>query len=293
MAIRLVNPAIRRLWLNCRALAMVLTGRTVGLRELAESYDDVAASYDTSWLVHLREVTDRLLDALPEREYGTIFDLGCGTGHTTSRLACRFPSASIAAVDVSGEMLQRCRKSVASPSITFRCADMLAFLREQEAESVDAIVSAWAIGYSNPARVAAEAARVLRPGGILAFVVNYLDTMQAVFGAFRHCMRTYPEHVVRITIPRFPRNRKAVERMLHRCGFAASRIDEGHRMIRGEHGGEPLLPWLLGTGVLAGFDRMMPLRDSAAVRRTFERRLAARWQPLTHHYVSAVATRNA
>ena len=55
--------------------------------------------------------------------------------------------------------------------------------------------------------------------------------------------------------------------------------------------GRRLLPWLLRTGTLAGFDALLPLAETGPVADTFEACLAADPEPLQHHYALAVAVR--
>jgi trans-aconitate 2-methyltransferase len=52
----------------------------------------------------LRPALD-LIARLPEASSGTVWDLGCGTGHITALLAERFPDADVHGLDSSAEML--------------------------------------------------------------------------------------------------------------------------------------------------------------------------------------------
>ena len=56
----------------------------------------------------LRPALD-LIAAIPDGEPDVIYDLGCGPGNVTMRLADRWPDARITGIDSSPEMLQRAR----------------------------------------------------------------------------------------------------------------------------------------------------------------------------------------
>lgn len=283
-----MKALIRRVKLNLNVAGLVLTNRWLRGSDVACSYDQIAPHYDDNWLQHLRAVTDSLLSTIPDRHYTDILDLGCGTGYTTAHLSSRYTWSRMTALDISQGMLRHCRERVGRSDLRYVCDDMLAYLRKQETDSLDLIVSAWAIGYSVPARVVSEAARVLRPGGVFAFVVNYLDTLEPVFDALRFCMRRYPDRVRKVIFPRFPRNRQTVLRRLARTGMGVLHDKEGCQLIRAHPDSEEgILFWLLRTGVLAGFDRMMPLGTDPELSAAFENHLIDNWRPLTHHYIMA------
>lgn len=55
-------------------------------------------------------MASRLLDLLPrDASIETILELGCGTGHLTRLLVDRFPTATLAATDISKPMLEQAR----------------------------------------------------------------------------------------------------------------------------------------------------------------------------------------
>ncbi|MBK8979123.1 MAG: methyltransferase domain-containing protein [Planctomycetes bacterium] len=279
----------RRLWLNVRMAGHALRGRWLGPAQVGSSYDAIAAHYDESWQRHLRGVTDALLERLPETlPRGSIVDLGCGTGYATSWLASRHPDRSLIAVDVSAAMLARAQERVTA-HVDWRRADMLEVLRTLPGRSVALVASAWAIGYSRPVALIHAAARALGPGGILAFVVNRLDTLPGVFGAFVATMREHPGAVRLALWPRFPRSAARTAGWLRAAGFTAVHVDAGAVPIRPPDDGRPLADWLETTGVLAGFDGVLPLREPGPVRDTFRAHLCARTEPLEHRYVMAIA----
>jgi len=99
----------------------------------------------------------------------------------------------VTALDISAGMLDAARRRVgAAPDVTWIQDDMLAFLLRRAAGQAALILSTWAIGYSHHRQVLREAGRVLAPGGVLAFIVNYADTLAPVFHAFHRCLARHP-----------------------------------------------------------------------------------------------------
>lgn len=272
--------------LNLRVCGLALRNRWIEQGEVANSYDRLAVDYEKSWLEHLRPVTYQLLERLPERIDGLVFDLGCGTGETTRQLAERYPHAAIRAQDISSGMLSEAQRFQDRPSINYSCGDMLLFLEQQSAESATIVLSAWAIGYSNPSAIIHEAFRVLKPGGRFAFVVNLMDTLRPVYIAFRKTMQRYPDKLETLARPRFPRSWKQVERQALAAGFKTEWHQEDRLPVCSARKAE--LSWLLNTGILAGFDSMLPLRQNPEVAQYFNDCLQAQSGMLEHHYMMAV-----
>jgi ubiquinone/menaquinone biosynthesis C-methylase UbiE len=278
--------------LNVMAVSLAIRGKWLSNDDVAASYDRAAASYDDSWLAQLRETTDRFLDLLPAPPADKpILDLGCGTGYTTRRLSAMFPQHAIAAVDISTEMLARAREKIHSARVELTCVDMLEFLRRQPDRNAAMITSAWAIGYSQPAKVIAEAGRVLPENGLLGFVVNYRDTLQPIFLSFRKCMARFASSLQKIALPQFPRDFAAINNMLARGGFEVVSQEDGYQSIRKPPAEQNYLQWMLKTGVLAGFDSMLPLKENGPVADYFEQLLHDSRLPFDHHYVIVIARR--
>ena len=328
-----LRQILNRIRLNLRAAKLALTGRWLTPGDVAVSYDALAATYQANWLTHLCRTTDRLHEQLPVCASPTmhIIDLGCGTGYSTAFLAQKYPTANITAVDISGEMINQAKATLANPvtagngaqrsdriitpnnpvtpfvsltsfpaaNVQFAQGDMLRYLESQPGQSCDLVFSAWAIGYSAPAKIIAEAYRVLRPGGTLAVIVNRLSTMPAVFAAFRKTMRAFPASLEKAMWPRFPRNVGEIESYLNRHAFKVQLLEDDIVPIEPPEPGQRL-NWLLGTGVLAGFDSVLPIQPRRPedgnnntandMRQFFERELNFATSGWEHHYVMFIAT---
>ena len=276
---------VRSIPLNLRMLKLVFAKRWLSKQDYAESYDKVAATYDNQWLCQLSSVTETLLDFLPDAVEGGIIDLGCGTGLSTLYLEKKYPESPVTAVDISPEMLNiaktKCSRS------EFVEGDILEFLQSRSDNSASLIFSGWAIGYSSPAKIISEAKRVLKTGGTFAFVVNYSDTLAPVFYAFRRCMNKFPSQVKMALNPKFQQKASDLLKPLRKNGFT-TRIQKDGMILINSPEGEINLEWLLKTGVLAGFDQVMPLSDNPEIIEYFNKTLRESKKTVSHHYFMGV-----
>ena len=141
-------------------------------------YDRIAEGYATWWSPVHRAATLRLLDEA-DREVAAgarrVLDVGCGTGAMAVAAAGRWPPVAVDGVDASEGMLAIARRELgAYPEAvqervryTQGYADRLPF-----ADGVfDVVLSAFVLQLvpSRP-RALREMRRVLRPGGLLAYV---------------------------------------------------------------------------------------------------------------------------
>ncbi len=276
--------------LNARVAGLALRGRWLTPEHVARGYDRAAATYNDRWLGHLRGVTDELLARLPRGIGGTVLDLGTGTGYVARCLARANPAAKVVGVDVSGGMIEEARQGVqetACPDVEWVVSDMLDFMRKQPAHSAALVVSTWALGYSHPARLIRECARVLAADGVLGFIVNYADTLRRVFRAYQRCMFRFAARVQLAAYPRFPKCWTQLEGFLTRANLTTTWHRDGEQQIIPPPG--KLVRWLAQTGILAGFDAMLDLSGEAADY--FETELGRDREKITHHYAMAIARR--
>lgn len=144
-------------------------------RQVAASFSRAAESYDAVAQLQ-RRVGGQLLGRLPtDLQPDRWLDLGCGTGFFTRALAERFPTGYGVAVDIAEGMLRHARLHGGAAHFLAGDAEALP-LRDA---SVDLLFSSLALQWcADFPRVLAEAERVLRPGGVLAFSSLCVGTLQ-------------------------------------------------------------------------------------------------------------------
>lgn len=201
-----------------------MTAAAIDKALVRQAFASASGTYDNFARLQ-RSVGLELLDRadLPEL-FGTIMDLGCGTGFITEILLKRFSNIDrLVAVDIATDMLHATRLKMASNSSlnssavpAYVCADAehLPFADE----AVDSIVSNLALQWCHDLeRVFTDFGRVLKSSGLLLFstfgpeTLNELKYAWAVADDHTHVNQFYsPEHI---------------HQLLIQSGFTAVRID--------------------------------------------------------------------
>lgn len=152
----------------------------------AASYDNLAGSFDRHTQKYSAYAVDALLRTLDLNTVKRVLDIGCGSGIVTLALARNLqPGAQAVGVDLSDGMLAFANEAAAELNVT----DIVEFLKG-DAESLslpdgdmDAVVSLYAFRHlPHPDRAAAEAFRVLRPGGRVAIAAGSGPDLLSVAG---------------------------------------------------------------------------------------------------------------
>jgi trans-aconitate 2-methyltransferase len=138
---------------------------------IAGGYDRNAARYDDVTRYN-REAAERLVRALPDGDYRSLLDVGCGTGFATLAMAARFPIETVTGIDVSAQMLERMRVKLADlPGVaaTLHVADVLDMPVPDGA--FDCVLASMALHWFPRRADAIEAlAAKVAPGGVLGLV---------------------------------------------------------------------------------------------------------------------------
>jgi 27-O-demethylrifamycin SV methyltransferase len=167
-------------------------------------------------------MTDEMIRRLDPRADDHILDVGCGTGVPAVRLA-QERRVQVTGITVSPHQVNRAseRSTAAGLSgvVRFECADALEL--PFETASLD---GAWALEsmlhMPDKARVLAEIARVLRPGGRLVIADPVLRTPAGAEPEAREEHRTSPSPHLSLTTPEIYRS------LLTRAGFHTIDIND-------------------------------------------------------------------
>jgi SAM-dependent methyltransferase len=129
---------------------------------LAAEYSSRAAAYADRWAPVIRPMALPLLAALPLKQARSVLDIGAGTGSLLGDLRQRAPSASVIGVDRAEGMLRLCRSDIGPLAVCDAQALCIA------TSAVDVALLVFALFHMpDPVKALAEAARVLRPAGML------------------------------------------------------------------------------------------------------------------------------
>ncbi len=151
---------------------------------------------------------------------GSLLEIGCGTGHW-----CEFFIAlgfSVSGVDISSEMLERAKIRVPSARLVLCDAESLPFADGE----FDAVAAITVLEFTaEPHKVLKEAARCLRPGGVI------------IIGAL-HLNSPLGKHLVDNPSPPYSSGRlmskTEISILLTDAGFASVRVTEGCRLFGGQ-----------------------------------------------------------
>ena len=136
-------------------------------KKVAASFSGAANSYDSASRLQ-RQVGKKLLSLLPDKSrQDTVIDLGCGTGFFVKPLLEKHVSATIIGVDIAQGMLKVARSEQSLIDI-WLCADAEKIPLADN--SVDVVFSNLAFQWCSQLPILAqEIARIVKPGGRLAF----------------------------------------------------------------------------------------------------------------------------
>lgn len=123
---------------------------------------DIEGGYDVFDDAGYKKITSHLLKKLKSQKPKIVLDMGCGSGAFTSRLAEAMPKSKVIGIDISPGIIKRARRDY--PKIHFEVGDIEK--TKYKNSSVDLICYTGILHhFPDFAKVAKEAARILKPGG--------------------------------------------------------------------------------------------------------------------------------
>ena len=182
-----------------------------------------------------RDSYDWLAEATDGPAITDVLDLACGSGVLLERLAGRNPHVRLTGVDMSVDELALARRRLGTDRVTLHrsMAQDLSFLADG---SIDAVLCHWALTLMEPvAPVLAEIARIVRPTGVFAAIVDGpMDTAPGYAAVDAlisdHVRRAYPRYgAVDLGDPRI--RDTAQLRDLVRTAFPGARVSIEHNVV--------------------------------------------------------------
>lgn len=138
-----------------------------------EGFTKGAESYDAA-VRHNIAGSERLIMSLPEGEYRTALDVGCGTGWTSAALVRRHPIETLVGVDASVGMLEQFAAKLGAefPGVHVELRNEDAMEMTVPDDTYDVVVCAMALHwFPDKSRAIARMAQAVRPGGVLAILM--------------------------------------------------------------------------------------------------------------------------
>ena len=164
---------------------------------------------------HYRKLEiDCILRAIGAVPHDTILDVGCGNGYTASKIAKKFPEATITGVDFSEPMIAAANKA-ALPSTEFYVGDVLSLSRHTKLATnfYDVVLSSRCLinlpNWEEQKVAILEMRKMLKPGGKLILVENVqdgldnLNQLRADLGLHPIKVRWHNRYLVQAEIRKF------------------------------------------------------------------------------------------
>lgn len=163
------------------------------IKQIARHFSRHANDYE-QMAVMQKDIADRLLKMIPDKEYSTILDIGCGSGYLCRQLRDRFPGAEITGIDIAPEMIRVAKKT--DPKGRYICKDFMKM--KMPKNKYDLIVSTSALHWAENIQMALEKYQAF--GNTIAyavFVAPSLESMKrAFFQSYKKAELTYRQHLI-------------------------------------------------------------------------------------------------
>jgi MoaA/NifB/PqqE/SkfB family radical SAM enzyme/protein-L-isoaspartate O-methyltransferase len=266
----------------------------VGREELRQVYDQVHGDYEEFWLSQAAGPIRELVGQLSWQGGETVFEAGCGSGYGTALLARR--ADAVVAADLSIGMLAEARQRLRREgrgNVQFLHEDALAALQREG--PFDVVFSSWVLGYIPLRPFFTTAARALRAGGQVAFVVHKENSPREALEIFAQLVARDPAVMIKKVSFDFPRDVQQAREELVLAGLEVVRLWEGAVVFR-YASAEMVLEHLLKSGAGTAYYEAIDASRRAGLEGEFvkilrERHPACREIDVVHDYVACVARR--
>ena len=223
-----------------------------------EGWQRTAREYDEFTLPATRQAFAPLLDSVGELRGRRVLEVASGTGHLAADAAAR--GAEVVGVDVAPNMVELARRRVPGARFHEGPAEALPL---PDAQCDVALCCFGLLHFAEPDRAFAEMARVLKPGGTLAFTVWYGPDQGGEFLGL--VFKAYQSHAdMDVDLPPAPpmfalADRGIRDPMLKAAGFVAVR-DREVPIVWPIRGPETVMEFVLKGSVRSRmiYDRQRP-----------------------------------
>ena len=221
-----------------------------------------------------RRVAVDFIDWLAVKPGSAWADVGCGTGALAGTILARANPAAVRGVDRSEPYAAQARAGISDARARIEVGDACAL--PWEARAFDAVVSGLVLNFvADPDAMAAEMARVTRPGGTVAlYVWDYAGGMQMMRHFWDVAIEQRTADSTLDEAERFPLCRpEPLEALFARAGLASieSRAIEIPTVFRGFD--DYWAPFLSGQGPAPAHLVSLPVAAQGAIREALRARL--------------------
>ena len=260
-------------------------------RFVNQSYDRIAAGYDTTWTQHMRDLTADLISRLSINENTTAIDLTRGTGFATSLIAQR-TNQTVTGIDASEGMLQQARESY--PNCNFIQDDILNYLRSLNDNSLDLVTCCWGLGYSKPFAVIRQIKRVLKPNGTTAIIDNSIFSLHEIMQCSALTFMEQPDKLKNLMRFHFLAGSNQLATYYRILSLKPNYVTSAQRTFNVDSG-RAAIEKLRTTGAAAGFEYAADDTDAQEIYDRFAQIIEQKYPdkniPVTHRYLSGIATK--
>jgi SAM-dependent methyltransferase len=239
-----------------------------------------------------RKVAPEFLTWLDPPPQARWLDCGCGTGALSAAILRAADPASVVGVDPSEGFLERARTEIGDRRIRFELGD--ARTLPVDDDSVDVAVSGLVLNFvPEPAKAAAELARVTRSGGLAgAYVWDYAEGMQLIRHFFDAAIALDPAAEELDEARRFPVCRPdGLADLWRGAGFIGTEVRAVEIPTVFTDFDDYWNPFLGGQGPAPTYVMSLPEDRRAALREELRRRLPAEPDGSIHLTARAWAVR--